>query len=445
MKESPLLTDLYQLTMMAGYFEDRIDYTATFELFVRKYPEHRCYLIAAGLEQIIDYVQNLTFSEDEIDWIRNNKIFKHVSDEFFEYLKEFRFTGEMWAMPEGTVFLQGEPVIRVTAPIIQAQLLETYLLSLFNFQSMIATKASLMVYSAKGGRIIEFGSRRAHGPEAGLLAARASYIGGCVGTSNVYAGFKFGIPTFGTQAHSWIMAHDSEKEAFENYYKIFPESTIFLVDTYDTIDGVKHAIEVSKSLQGVRLDSGDLHDLSVKTRKFLDMHGLNDAIIVVSGDLTEFKLKRLINQNSPIDVFGVGTELVTSADSPSLNGIYKLVEVEKDGRIIPKAKFSEKKSTYPGKKQVWRFLGSDGKLLKDVISTLDESFEDAFPLLELVVKDGKMVAKQPSLKEIREKCLKNLQYLNKTNLGPECNYCPTVLISDGLQAKFNEVFKKYHG
>lgn len=438
MNHSALLTDLYQLTMMAGYYENNMDEIASFEVFIRNYPPNRCYFIAAGLEQIIDYALNIKFTKDEIEYIRNLKGFENISADFYSYLENFKFTGDIWAMKEGNVFFTNEPVIRITAPVIQAQLLETYILSMFNMQTMIASKASRAVCAAEGRQVIEFGSRRAHGPESAVLAARASYISGCVGTSNVYAGYKFGIPVYGTIAHSWVLAFDKEEEAFENYFKIFPNNSILLVDTYDTIEGVKKAIQTSPDIKGIRIDSGDLYSLSVEARKILDEAGLKNAIIVASGDLNEIKIKKLVEAGAPIDSFGLGTSLSTSADAPYLSGVYKLVEVEKNHNIIGKAKFSEKKATYPCKKQVWRFIDDNGKFVKDIISTIEENYDNAVPLLHQVVKDGKQITANPTLDKIRESHKQSLSCLDGRLLSIDCVSGAKIEISDKLQEEFNK-------
>ncbi|OGH97912.1 MAG: nicotinate phosphoribosyltransferase [Candidatus Melainabacteria bacterium GWF2_32_7] len=441
MKHSALLTDLYQLTMMAGYYENNLNETATFELFVRNYPPNRNYLIFAGLEQILDYTLNIKFTEQELEYLRKHPTFKNIRDEFFDYLKDFKFTGDIWAMPEGTVFFPNEPVMRITAPIIQAQLLETYILSMFNFQTMIATKASRIVSASQGRQIIEFGSRRAHGPEAATLAARASYIGGCTGTSNVYAGHKFGLPIYGTIAHSWIMAFDSEEEAFEKYYKSYPDNTILLVDTYNTIEGIKKATRISPEIKGIRLDSGDFYLLSLEARKILDDAGLQNTKIVASGDLNEYKIKDLIEKGAPIDAFGVGTELVVSADAPALGGLYKLVEIEKDSKSIYKAKFSQNKITYPGKKQVWRFLDNN-KLVKDIIASAEENIytqQNAIPLLSQMVKEGKVLSPLPNINEIKQHCLNNLIQLDKKLLNSDSTTNIQIEISKSAQAKYNQL------
>jgi nicotinate phosphoribosyltransferase len=299
---------------------------------------------------------------------------------------------------------------------------------------MIATKASRLAYIEGKHKIIEFGSRRAHGPEAGALAGRAAYIGGCAGTSNAYCGYKFDIPTFGTMAHSWVMAFDSEKESFEKYLKVFPDSTVLLVDTYDTIEGVKKAVQISPKINGVRLDSGDLYTLSVESRKILDDAGLTDAIILASGDLNEYKVKELVDKGAPIDVFGVGTDLATSADAPNVGGVYKLVEVEKNHILIPKAKFSTKKATYPGKKQVWRILNDDNKLVKDIVAhETEDSFDNAMPLLIHTVKNGELLTPKIPLSKIKELCLNNLLHLDKNAFGLECTPVCKVEISQKLK------------
>ncbi|HLG30239.1 MAG TPA: nicotinate phosphoribosyltransferase, partial [Candidatus Brocadiales bacterium] len=353
-------TDLYQLTMAAGYFQNNMNHTATFELFVRKLPEHRSYLISAGLEQAVHYFKHLKFSEEIINYLQNHPVFKDVKEEFFEYLRNFKFTGNVYAMPEGTPVFANEPLLRVMAPMIETQLVETYLLSTINFQTLIASKASRVVHSARGKDVIDFGTRRAHGAQAGVLAARACFIGGCAGTSNVLAGYELGIPIVGTMAHSWVMAYDTELESFQKYYSVFPDSTVLLIDTYETLNAANLATMVAKGIKGVRLDSGNLLELSVKARRILDEKGLSHVRILASGDLNEYIIDDLLKKGAPIDSFGVGTEMVTSKDAPALGGIYKLVELLKDGNTIPKMKFSEDKATYPSKKQVYRQSDKDG-------------------------------------------------------------------------------------
>src|SRR5262247_2835942 len=313
---SGLATDLYQLTMAAAYHASGRRERASFELFTRKLPEGRSYLIVAGLEQALDYLRGLSFSDGEIEYLRGLPAFESVSAEFFDYLRDFRFTGEVWAMPEGTVAFAGEPLARVTAPLIEAQIVETYLLSTINFQTLIATKASRIVEAAEGRGIIEFGARRCHGFGAALYAARAAFIGGCVGTSNVEAGRLFELPVYGTAAHSFVMAFDSEREAFHAYHEVFPESTVLLLDTYDTLNAAHLATEFGPELRGVRLDSGDLAELSKRVRSILDEAGMRRTKIFASGDLNEFKIAELIAAGAPIDLFGVGTDLSTSRDAP---------------------------------------------------------------------------------------------------------------------------------
>ena len=326
---SALQTDLYQSTMAAGYFKYHRDLVATFEMFIKRMPHERSYFIACGLEQVIEYLINLEFSQEEIDFLRKHPSFESVNRSFFDYLKNFKFKGELRAVPEGTVIFADEPLIQITAPIIEAQIIETYILSVVHIQTLIATKASRIVQVAsKDGRkrpVIDFGSRRAHGPQAGVYAARASYIGGCDGTSNVYAGLKFNIPTYGTMAHSWVESFEKEEKSFKKYFETFPKSTILLVDTYNTIEGVKKALQINPEIKGIRLDSGDLLYLSKKSRKMLDEAGLKHVKIMASGNLNEYKIGELVDKKAPIDSFGVGTELVTSHDSPSVDLIYKLI------------------------------------------------------------------------------------------------------------------------
>jgi nicotinate phosphoribosyltransferase len=386
---SGLLTDLYELTMAAGYVQNRTAEVATFELFVRSLPPRRNYLVAAGLEQALGFLENIRFSPEEIGYLRNLELFRHVHSEFYDFLAQFRFTGDVWALPEGTVFFPGEPILRITAPIAEAQLVETSLLSIIHFQTLIASKAARVTTAAAGHSVVEFGSRRAHGVEAGVLAARAAFIGGCDGTSNTFAGYRFSIPVFGTQAHSWIMAHDDETEAFRSFLEVFPEKSILLVDTYDVRAAVERIISSRLKAHGIRLDSGDVLNDSTWARKRLDTAGWQDVQIFASGDLDEERIEFLLKNGARIDAFGVGTALSTSADTPHLSVIYKLAEVEADGQIRSAAKFSEAKKTYPGRKQVFRFADSDGNYSADIIGLEEEKFAGGEPMLVPVMRAGK--------------------------------------------------------
>ncbi len=379
---SALATDLYELTMAAAYFENGRRDEATFELFVRALPAGRAYLVVAGLEQALEFLTEARFGADDVEFLRRQPVFKHVSREFFDFLRDWRFMGEVWAMPEGTVAFANEPLLRVTAPIIDAQIVETFLLATINFQTLIASKAARVVAAAQGRSVIEFGTRRAHGFEAGVLAARAAYVGGCAGTSNVEAGRRFGIPIFGTLAHSFVMAFDREEDAFGAFLKVFPETATILVDTYDTVAAVKLLAQKFRGrVPAVRLDSGDLKCLSAEVRKCLNEAGMRKTKIFASGDLNEYRIAELLAAGAPIDGFGVGTELSTSADAPALGGVYKLVSAAAGGRV----KLSAEKLTYPHAKQVWRHAGGD------VIGLADEK-QAGEPLLELVMKKGKPIS-----------------------------------------------------
>jgi nicotinate phosphoribosyltransferase len=386
---SGLLTDLYELTMGAAYVQTHLAARATFELFVRNLPPHRNYLVAAGLEQALHFLENVRFAKEEIAYLQALALFAHVRPEFFDYLKRFCFTGDVWAAPEGTIFFPGEPILRVTAPIVEAQLVETSLLSAVHLQTLIASKAARLTSAAEGRPVVEFGSRRAHGIEAGLLAARAAFIGGCEGTSNAYAGFRFGIPVYGTQAHSWIMAHDDESQAFNKFLDVFPEEATLLVDTYDVRAAIEKVIAAGRKPHGIRLDSGDVLTDSAWARQRLDSIGWTDVQIFVSGDLTEERIAELLAGGGCVDSFGVGSALSTSSDSPSLGVIYKLVEVEFDHHIRDTAKFSAEKKTYPGRKQVFRFSTEEGLFAADVIGLEDEVFPGAVPLLVQVMHEGR--------------------------------------------------------
>src|SRR3984957_20389925 len=344
-EHSGLLTDLYELTMAAGYLQPRFDATATFELFVRHLPPRRNYLVAAGLEQALEFLENVRFTPDEISFLRRHPVFRHIREEFFDYLGEFRFTGDVWAMPEGTLVFSGEPMLRITAPIIEGQIIETFLLATLGYQTMIASKASRVVTAAEGRQIVDFGARRAHGIQASLLAARAASIGGCAGTSNVLAGQKFGMSTYGTQAHSWVMAHETEGAAFAKFLDAFPDAAVLLLDTYDVRTALKKIIAMKRKPAGVRLDSGDLAKDSQWVRKELDRAGWKDVKIFASGDLDETRIASLLKKHAAIDAFGVGTALATPGDAPHLNLVYKLVKIERDGEARGAAKLTEAKVT----------------------------------------------------------------------------------------------------
>jgi nicotinate phosphoribosyltransferase len=407
-----LVTDFYQLTMAAGYFQNDMNHPATFELFVRRMPENRSFLIAAGLEQALHYLTHLHFSKEAIEYVRRHPVFKKVHKDFFGYLRRFRFSGEVYAIPEGTPVFAEEPLLRVTAPMIETQLVETYLLATINFQTLIASKASRVVLASRGREVVDFGSRRAHGPQAAVLSARACFIGGCRSTSNVLAGQQLGIPVMGTMAHSWVMAFDSEEEAFRAFHRVFPEDTALLIDTYDTLRAARLAKElnIGDKLLAVRLDSGDLLSLSRGVRKILDESGLGHVKIMASGDLNEERIDELMRNNAPIDIFGVGTEMVTSKDQPALGGIYKLVEQERHGERIPRMKFSEDKVFYPSSKQVYRFLNHKGIYQEDIIGVEGEDVGGQ-PLLEPVIHKGKLCKEPPALKDIQDKTLESLSHL----------------------------------
>jgi nicotinate phosphoribosyltransferase len=404
-KYSGLLTDLYELTMAAGYLETGFDARAIFELFVRSLPKRRNYLVAAGLDQALDFLENVHFSDEEIAYLRKQPVFARTGDDFFDYLAQFRFSGDVWAMAEGTVFFPGEPILRVAAPIVEAQIVETFLLAAINFQTMIASKAARVTQAAGGRPVIEFGTRRAHGMESGVLAARAAFIGGCQGTSNVAAGHRFGIPVYGTQAHSWIMAHENEEEAFRRFLDIFPEHSVLLIDTYDVRAALEKIIAGGRKPRGVRLDSGDVTADSVWTRQRLDQAGWKDVIVFASGDLDEDRISALLAEGARIDGFGVGTALVTSNDSPTLGVIYKLVEIEIGGEVRSAAKFSAAKVTYPGRKQVHRFCRPDGNFDNDIIGLVEENFPGAKTLLGPVMTGGKRSVRHTDLDAARERCL----------------------------------------
>ncbi|VVB84785.1 Putative nicotinate phosphoribosyltransferase [uncultured archaeon] len=408
-----LRTDLYQLTMLQAYWKSGHNPQATFDYFVRKIP-FGSYLVTAGLGYVLDYIENLHFDGDDIDYLRT----LGFDDGFLDALADFRFTGDILAMPEGSIAFPLEPAIRVTAPIMEAQLVETFILNKMNFSTLIATKSSRVVHAARGRAIAEFGLRRAQG-DGHLEATRATYIGGCASTSNLLAGKTFGIPVSGTMAHSFVTSFDHEIDAYRAYAEAFPKKCFLLIDTYNSIKGAKKAVIVGKELEkkgekllGVRLDSGDLCELSKQVRKILDDAGLHYVKIVASGDINEWKIDELMARGARIDMFGVGTELITGRPTPALDGIYKLSDVVEHGRHKPKMKLSEEtvKATLPGKKRVWRMV-ENGEFIKDIIALEDEVIDNAWPLLEQTVKNGKIVCSRPSLDMIRQRALENFSNL----------------------------------
>jgi nicotinate phosphoribosyltransferase len=412
---SPLLTDLYQLTMLQAYYEQEMTQTAVFELFVRKLPPGRDFLVAAGLEQALELLEQLRFGAEELDWIERSRLFRPG---FAARLAGWRFTGDVHAMPEGTLFFPDEPILRVTAPMPEAQLVETRLLNLVHFQTVVASKAARIRLAARGKGLIDFGLRRAHGAEAGLLAARAAFLAGFDGTATALAAPRFGIPVFGTMAHSFVQAHDSEAAAFAHFAAAFPDNAVLLVDTYDTVEGARRAAATPGRLKGVRLDSGDLDDLSRKVRRVLDEAGHRGAIIFASGNLDEARVAALVDAGAPIDSFGVGTSLTTSADAPYLDAVYKLQEYAG----LPRRKRSTGKATWPGRKQVWRSYGAGARFARDVVSVEGDA-QPGEPLLVPAMRAGRRLA-LPGLTEARARCLRELERLP----------APAVEISPALRA-----------
>ena len=443
-----MLCDFYELTMGNGYFhtpyKDKIVY---FDVFFRRVPDGGGFAIAAGLEQIIDYIENLHFTDEDISYLRSKNCF---AEDFLAYLRDFKFTGDIYAVPEGTVVFPREPLVKVIAPIMQAQLVETALLNIINHQSLIATKTSRIVHAAGGDGVMDFGLRRAQGPDAGIYGARAAMIAGCIGTSNVLCGQMFDVPVKGTHAHSWIMSFPDELTAFRTYAKLYPSACILLVDTYDTLkSGIPHAIQVFKEMReagipltfyGIRMDSGDLAYLSKEAKKMLDAEGFTDAVISASNDLDEGLISSLKNQGAAINSWGVGTNLITSKDCPSFGGVYKLAAIKDKatGKFIPKIKLSEneEKITNPGNKTIYRIYSRDShKIIADLICLVGETYDENNSLLlfdpvatwkktllapgtytmkEIMVpifKDGVCVYHSPKVMEIREYCKKELDTL----------------------------------
>ena len=430
------VTDLYQLTMMAGYIAIGRDRDrASFELFIRRLPKNRVYLVFAGLEQAIGDLLRLRFSSEQVEEIRRWPIFRTIASPFFEALEAFRFEGDVWSVPEGTVVFPGETLLRVEADLPHAQLVETFLLSSLGYPTLVASKAARIVGAAAGRPVYDFGARRGHGPHAGFLAARSSYIAGFAGTSHVEAARRLGIPAFGTMAHSWVQAFVTEAEAFEAFAQVFPGATTMLVDTYDTLAGVRHAAAIEPAVRAIRLDSGDPLELSYRSRAILDESGRQEVKIFASGDLDEFEIARLVRHEAPIDAFGVGTELITSKDAPALSLVYKLVELNGVGRI----KLSPSKKTYPLAKQVFRSRDATGRFAGDHVTCADEAAEGE-PLLVPVVREGKLVAPLPGLDAIRDHCRAQLESLPDRLREPEAEPDYAISYSDALEAEADRLW-----
>lgn len=476
-----LLTDLYELTMMQGYFKEKdVNETVIFDAFYRSNPQKNGYSICAGLEQVIEYINNLHFTHEDVDYLKSTGLFE---DDFLEYLLNFHFTGDIYAIPEGTVVFPREPLVKVIAPIMQAQLIETALLNIINHQSLIATKTARIIHAAQGDGVMEFGLRRAQGPDAGIYGARAAMIAGCIGTSNVLAGKMFDVPVKGTHAHSWIMSFPDELTAFRTYAKLYPGACILLVDTYDTLNsGVPNAIRVFREMKeanipltfyGIRLDSGDLAYLSKRAKQMLDEAGFHDAVISASNDLDETLINSLKIQGATINSWGVGTNLITSKDCPSFGGVYKLAAIQdkKTGKFVPKIKLSEnaEKITNPGNKTIQRIYSKEtGKIIADLICLADEKFNpgnslllfdpietwkkthlapNSYILRELLVpifKDGNCVYQSPKVMEIRDYCRQELSTLWEESLRLVNPHRTHVDLSNQLWHMKNQLLSSYH-
>jgi nicotinate phosphoribosyltransferase len=407
-----LTTDLYQLTMAAGYWRAGLTESATFELFVRRLPPRRAFLVAAGLDDALAFLETVRFTDDERAWLRALPQFAHVPAAFFDdYLRQFSFTGSVAAVPEGTPVFAGEPIVRVTAPLPEGQLVETALLATVAFATNVASKAARVVQAAGDRPVIEFGARRAHGVGAALAAARASFIGGCNGTSLVEAGRRYGIPTAGTMAHSWVQTFADEVDAFREFSLTFPESAAYLLDTYDTLAATDKLIASGLKPATVRLDSGEVISLSREVRAKLDAAGLTSTRIFATGDLDEYRISTIVKEGAPIDGFGVGTALSTVSDAPALSAVYKLVEVHRQGAAAGVIKESPGKATWPCPKQVWRVI-DDGHPARDIIAGVDEPAPaGGAPLLEHVMADGRRLAPSPPLADIRAASLRAIAAL----------------------------------
>lgn len=439
---SALLTDLYELTMLQAYRACGMNDTAVFELFVRKLPRERSFLLAAGLAQVVEYLRELRFTRDEIDWLATTRLF---SDDFLASLEGLRFTGDLHAVPEGTIVFADEPLVRITAPMREAQLAESRVMNLLHYATAVATKAARCVIAAGDKPLIDFGLRRAHGAEAGMLSARASYIAGFAGTATALAGQRYGIPVFGTMAHSFVQAHDDETRAFLGFARAQPSNATLLIDTYDTEAAARKVVEVARALgaegiaiRGVRIDSGDLAEHARRVRRILDDGGLARAQIFASGNLDEYRLRELVAQRAPIDAFGVGTRMNTSADAPFLDCAYKLAEYAGVGR----RKRSEGKASWPGRKQVFRSLDAQGRFAHDVLS-LEGDAQPGTPLLAPVLRAGELVAPLPALAEIRGRARAQIAALPDALRALDEPAAPyDVVVAPALRALADEVDRR---
>jgi nicotinate phosphoribosyltransferase len=431
--EPELLTDLYELTMAASYLEEEMSGEATFSLFIRDYPPHRSYFVSAGLEHLKEIIPQLRFSGSSIDYIAFTGKF---SSTFLDYLRSFRFTGTVRAIPEGRIFFSQEPILEVTAPIIEAQILETLVLNVIQMETLIATKAARCVHAARGRGLIDFSFRRTHGVDAGVKVARASYLAGFLGTSNMLAGKIYGIPVFGTMAHSYVTSFSSEMDSFWAFARAFPDNVILLIDTYDTVCGAKKAVEVARHLakegkrvRGVRLDSGDLVQLSRQVREILNNAGFSGIKILVSGSLDEFRLKELLDAGADIDTFAVGTRMGVSADAPYFDIVYKLVEY--DGK--PVLKLSSGKKTWVGRKQVFRYYDEQGRMREDLLGLMGEDHPDGEPLMEVVIDNGRLLYPVEPIGVIRDRFAREWETLPLPHRDIESKTKYPVRISPALQ------------
>ncbi len=444
-----LATDFYQLTMGAAYFQNNLAHNRTeaedvavFELFVRKLPKNRNYLIFAGLEQVVHYLQNAKFTKKTIDFLRKKEVFKNIDSSFFDtYLPKFKFNLDVWAMKEGNFFFPNEPIMRIQGPMLHAQLVETYILNVINYQTLVASKASRIRNIAQNKILLEFGTRRSHSPLAGVYAARASYIAGFNGTSNVIADIELGINSSGTMAHSFVQKFNNEMESFDVYTNIYGDNSILLIDTYDTEQAAEKVSKYKNTIKAVRIDSGDLIEHAKKVRKILDKNGCEKVQIVASSDLNEYKIKKILDSNAPIDAFGIGTELATSRDDPTIAGVYKLIEYNNK----PKIKISEHKLTYPGKKQIYRIYNKQGEFKEDILVLENEPAPpNSEALLIPVMKEGILTTELPDLNNIQQYYFENIEKLPNKFKKLEEDHIFKVRISKKLRNLTNSLTGKFN-